>query len=66
MDRLTTIRAAFAAVGIGLWGFGYNRDITAVRLTGMACMVVALLLRFARRRRTDAAEQGSDDANASG
>ena len=66
MDRLTTIRTAFAAIGFALWGFGYNQEMSAVRLTGMACMVVALLLRFARRRRTDAAEQGSDDANASG
>ena len=65
MDRLTTIRAAFAAVGIALWGFGYNRDHPAVRLAGMACMVVALILRFARRRRANAATTGDDDANAS-
>ena len=62
---MTTFRAAFAAVGIALWGFGYNQDISAARLAGMACMVVALVLRFARRRRAGAAEQGND-ANASG
>lgn len=51
MNRLTTTRAAFAAVGIAMWGWGYNHDQPKVRVAGMAFMLAALILRFAARRR---------------
>jgi len=50
MDRVTAIRAGVAAIGIALWGWGYNHDSDSIRLAGMFAMGLALVLRFAKRR----------------
>jgi hypothetical protein len=47
---LTWVRAALVVVGILIWAYGARVDDGTVRLVGIACLVVALLLRFVPRR----------------
>ncbi|HEX6049735.1 MAG TPA: hypothetical protein VFZ21_10730 [Gemmatimonadaceae bacterium] len=53
MDRLTTIKVAFAFAGIGIFAYGARTDNTVIRWVGIGFVVVAFLLRFARKRDRD-------------
>ena len=55
MDRLTLIKIAFAFAGIGVFAYGVRTDSNVVRWVGIGFVVVAFLLRFARKRDHDSA-----------
>jgi hypothetical protein len=55
MDRLTLLKVAFAFAGIGLFAFGVRTDNNVVRWVGIGFVIVAFLLRFARKRDRDSA-----------
>jgi hypothetical protein len=50
MDRVTIAKAAFALAGIGIFAVGAARENGVVRWVGIAFVVVAFLLRFAKKR----------------
>ena len=47
MSRVLLARAALAAMGIIVWGYGAWADEPRVRFVGMILLAVSLLLRFA-------------------
>jgi hypothetical protein len=53
MDRLTLAKVAFALVGLALFAYGARSEDVTVRWVGIAFVVVAFLLRFARKRDRD-------------
>ena len=53
MDRLTLAKVAFAFAGLGIFAFGVRTDNNAVRWVGFGFVIVAFLLRFARKRDHD-------------
>jgi Na+(H+)/acetate symporter ActP len=53
MDRLTVAKVAFAFAGIGIFAYGVRADDNVIRWVGIAFVIVAFLLRFARRRDRD-------------
>jgi hypothetical protein len=53
MDRLTLAKVAFAFAGIGIFAVGVRSDNNVVRWVGIAFVVIAFLLRFARKRDHD-------------
>ena len=55
MDRLTIIKVAFAFAGIGIFAYGVRTENEVVRWVGIGFVVVAFLLRFARKRDHDPA-----------
>ena len=55
MDRLTIIKVAFAFAGIGIFAYGVRTENSVVRWVGIGFVVVAFLLRFARKRDRDPA-----------
>jgi len=55
MDRLTIIKVAFAFAGIGIFAYGVRSDDNVVRWVGIGFVVIAFLLRFARKRDHDRA-----------
>jgi hypothetical protein len=54
MSALAWVRFALAAVGIVVWAYGYEADDEMVRWLGIALLGVAVVLRFAARRRPPA------------
>ena len=46
MTRLTTWRVTTAIVGLAIFGYGVRSDNDMIRWVGIACLVVAFLLRF--------------------
>jgi hypothetical protein len=48
---MTWARFVLAAIGLLVWMYGYRVDDPAVRWAGIATLAVAVLLRFATRRR---------------
>ena len=55
MDRLTTIKVAFAFAGIGMFAYGIRTENNVLRWVGIGFVVVAFLLRFAKKRDRDPA-----------
>ena len=53
MNRLLLARAILAAMGLVVWGYGVRAEEPRTRLVGIALFAIALLLRFAARRRRD-------------
>ena len=53
MSRLTIAKLAFALVGIAVFAYGARVDDRIVRWVGIAFVVVAFLLRFAKRTDAD-------------
>jgi len=53
MDRLTFAKVAFAFAGLGIFAFGVRADNNVVRWVGIGFVIVAFLLRFARKRDRD-------------
>jgi len=51
MISLTWVRFALAAIGLIVWGYGYRVDDPTMRWIGIAFLAVAVVLRFAARRR---------------
>jgi hypothetical protein len=49
MNRLTIAKLAFALSGIALFAYGARVEDGTIRWVGIAFVVVAFLLRFARR-----------------
>ena len=50
MTRLMQIRVATAVIGVIVWGYGVANENSTVRLVGIGLLVVALVLRFAKKR----------------
>ena len=53
MDRITVAKIALALAGVGIFAYGVRIEDTIVRWVGIACVVAAFLLRFARKRQPD-------------
>ena len=53
MDRITVLKIALALAGVGIFAFGVRSDETIVRWVGIACVIVAFLLRFVKKRVPD-------------
>jgi hypothetical protein len=51
MTALTWARFGLAVTGMLVWAYGYRVDDTTLRWVGIAFLGVAVLLRFAARRR---------------
>jgi hypothetical protein len=51
MNTLIRVRIALFIAGVTCWGVGVVRDSANVRWVGIALLVAALLLRFARQSR---------------
>ena len=51
MGWLTAARLVITGVAIAVWGYGLKADDARIRITGMALLAVALVLRFVARRR---------------
>ena len=49
MTRVVGLKLAFAAVGIGVWGYGVRIDDPRLRVAGMIALAVAVALRFLPR-----------------
>ena len=60
MTRLMQIRVVAAIIGVIVWGYGVATENSTVRLVGIGLLVVALVLRFARRRSHPAPESESN------
>jgi hypothetical protein len=50
MTQMMQIRVVIAVIGVIVWGYGVANGLSTVRLVGIGLLVVALVLRFARRR----------------
>ena len=50
MSQLLTIRLGLALAGVIVWLLGLRFEDTVLQYGGIALLVVAVLLRFARRR----------------
>jgi membrane protein implicated in regulation of membrane protease activity len=48
---LTWVRFGIAAIGMLIWAYGYQIDDETILWLGIGFLAVALLLRFAARRR---------------
>ena len=46
MTRALQARVAFAAIGIGIWGYAYAADDANLRIVGIALLALSLILRF--------------------
>ena len=51
MTPLTTWRVTIAIVGLAIFGYGVRTDNDMIRWVGIACLVVAFLLRFVAKSR---------------
>jgi hypothetical protein len=58
MSNLTRAKVALALVGLVLFGAGVRLERSELRWAGIAFVVVAWLLRFARRRAEDVTGEG--------
>jgi hypothetical protein len=50
MTRLTAAKLIIAACGLIVWGFGVRTSQSVYQYVGIALMVVAVLVRFFRKR----------------
>lgn len=50
MTRLMQIRVVVAVIGVIVWGYGVAGDHSTIRLVGIGLLLVALVLRFAKRQ----------------
>ena len=50
MDRITVAKVALALAGVGIFAYGIRAEDTIMRWVGIACVVVAFLLRFVKKR----------------
>ena len=53
MKRLSIARAALAAIGVIVWGYGYRTENARARLVAIAILAVTLLLRYLPARWVD-------------
>lgn len=53
MDRINVAKIALALAGVGIFAWGIRSEDSVVRWVGIACVVAAFLLRFARKRTPD-------------
>jgi membrane protein implicated in regulation of membrane protease activity len=60
MTRLMQVRVVAAVIGVVVWGYGVATENSIVRLVGIGLLVVALVLRFARRRSDPTPESDSN------
>jgi hypothetical protein len=47
MSRMMLARVVLAVIGVIIWGYGTATDDANIRLAGIGCLSVSLLLRFA-------------------
>lgn len=47
MTRAMQARAAFAAIGVVIWGYAFATDNANLRLVGIVLLALSLILRFA-------------------
>lgn len=57
MDRITVAKIALALGGVGIFAYGIRSEDNVMRWVGIACVIVAFLLRFVKKRVPD---EGSD------
>ena len=50
MTPITSTKLLLAASGLVVWGYGIRTDEPAVQYVGIGTLVVAVLLRFMRKR----------------
>ena len=50
MDRITVGKIALALAGVGIFAYGIRSEDNTMRWVGIACVVVAFLLRFVKKR----------------
>lgn len=50
MDRLTVLKIACALAGVGIFAWGVRSEDNIIRWVGIAFVIAAFLLRFARKR----------------
>jgi hypothetical protein len=50
MTQITTVKLALAASGLVTWGIGLRNNAPVVQYVGIALLVIAVLLRFLRKR----------------
>jgi hypothetical protein len=50
MDRVTVLKIAFALAGVAIFAYGVRSEDSVVRWVGIAFVVAAFLLRFARKQ----------------
>lgn len=48
--NILLLRVVLLVVGLLIWGYGYRYNDSPVRLVGIGVLVVAVLLRFAKKR----------------
>ena len=60
MSNLTRFKIALAVIGLVLFGAGVRLERVELRWTGLAFVVLAWLLRFARRRNPEESDSGSE------
>ena len=53
MDRLTVLKIACALAGVGIFAWGVRSEDSIIRWVGIAFVIAAFLLRFARKRVPD-------------
>ena len=53
MDRITVTKIALALAGVGIFAYGVRAEDKVIRWVGIACVVAAFLLRFAKKRVPD-------------
>ena len=53
MTRYILARMIVTLLGVGIWGYGQRVDLPQVRMGGIVVIALALLMRFAPRRRFD-------------
>jgi Na+(H+)/acetate symporter ActP len=53
MDRVTVLKIAFALAGVGIFAYGVRSEDSVVRWVGIAFVIAAFLLRFAKKRRSE-------------
>lgn len=59
MSRMMLARVVLAVIGVLIWGYGTATDDANMRLAGIGCLAVSLLLRFAPK---DKAPPSDDSA----
>jgi Na+(H+)/acetate symporter ActP len=50
VDRLTVLKIACALAGVGIFAWGVRSEDNIIRWVGIAFVIAAFLLRFARKR----------------
>jgi hypothetical protein len=53
MTALTKAKLIVAASGMVIWGYGINRGPELLKWTGIALLIVAVLLRFVGRKKPE-------------